>query len=249
MLNSNTKDTNVSDDLKETSDDINVDEFTFRPINQGLGFHQKREKVLSGFIAPKKNVRQHPQMASPIPGSLTSGTANISNLSNIKLESVYGNSSQKTDKEPEVDVVDKQQKNVSSNRYSEVSRIALVVAWVIDMMMISAICAMIFFASLKVANLNLSHLRQLITLENALYLVALGSFIYIIYFSIWDLVASPGKALLRLKVVSVNDQPPKIHQTFVRAFIGLINVCFFGLVVFFDFHSDFSKTKVVKETK
>ena len=237
------------------TDEFDVDSFNVKPLSKGLGFHQERERVrpnralkqpLNGHkpLATRSEQRISQQEATTTPKvSNTSELFWDQTVSQTELSQFYTQSASDN------------QQELSSNEQNDVPLKATLssrlMAWVVDMLALGVICAALLFSFVALAGMNMGTLIKglyLGPLELAVFGLGLFSLLYIFYFTILDMAASPGKSLLGLRVCAANGERPKATQTLVRSVVSLLSLFLLGLPMILDFQSHLSESFVGQDS-
>ena len=72
------------------------------------------------------------------------------------------------------------------------------------------------------------------------------SIYYIMYFTILDLSASPGKTIMGLRLIRTDKAELSVKYTFTRALVSLLSGVALFLPMLLDFQGRLSETRVVK---
>ena len=78
------------------------------------------------------------------------------------------------------------------------------------------------------------------------FTASIFSIYYLLYFTILDLSASPGKTILGLRLIKTDNTSVSVKHTFTRALISLFSSIALFLPMLLDFQGRLSDTKVVK---
>lgn len=250
-LNSNRERT----DYDESDDLLDEMAFEFKPITKGLGFHHKEEK--KSIARARTQVKKSPLRSSSSTTTQKAILQRSMESSPDGLSAFY--SSTEADitqlvQTPEAkQVTDKQETNKLRHKLNkEAPKYLCAMAWIIDMIILTGA---LFSVSLLTLNLiEMTHielLRILGVFDLTLYGIGIFSLFYITFFSLLDLVSTPGKALLGLKIVSSleNSQSDRVTlgQTTVRSIVSLFSIPLFAMPMLFDFQGKLSDTKIVKK--
>jgi len=237
-------------------DDLNVESLDFKPINKGLGFHQKTS------VQPKK----HSSLTSKLnKAQSTTQSVNVLNTShsrikdlnsemgktpinnkvqdstNVGLKKIYNSSI--NDGETIVPnksspvVVTADPKNILSMQFF---------SWAIDLVFL----VLTIFAIMTTAGYLVFGDIYVIYKYSILDFYTLGSVLftifYIFYFSILDLDKTIGSSLLQLKLVKENGSKVQFKDTIQRALFTFLSIPLFGLPFILNLPSRLSKTKVLR---
>jgi len=231
---------------------INLDEFqinedTFKPMTKGLGFHHDNRRP--SFVPSPKEKKSFSQVHAPI-------TQNVSNSLIPKhvssnhlpsgLEAFYG-SKPTPNLEPKaiIELNDKTPEFVNS--YAGASSISQFFAWAIDVSVIVSFVALTGFLLVISSGIEFSMYTKILTPNDmALFSGAIFAIYYVLYFTILDLGASPGKTILAIRLVTIDEKDVTVKNTFLRALISLLSGIALFLPMLLDFQGRLSDTKLVK---
>jgi len=241
-----------SNSTKSSPVEINLDEFmiseeSFKPMTKGLGFHQDQKRV--AFKPSPKEVKpfgSNSSMNKQLPQSLASSVQpNVAAHVPSGLEAFYGATptSALTEKISEF----KSEEKISKPNYQTAGMANQFSAWIIDLLVIASFVAITGALLVLVSGIEIQMYSKLISVQDlALFSAAIFSIYYLLYFTILDLTASPGKTMLGLKVVKSDGKALSVKNTFTRAFISLLSGVALFLPMVLDFQGRLSDTKVVK---
>lgn len=229
-----------------SASEFNLDDFDFKPLNEGLGFHQEERKngilptnnnkvnnisVTRGTVAPKTKALgvSNPKVADK-------------GLQSMNALSAFYDETQKEEvaQSPIEEVVVKELKLASSA--------SQFFAWIIDLVLVAAISASLLGLFVLVSGLNVTQFYQVIGPNDLIYFSAASfSIFYLSYFSILDLQATPGKSLMKVKLIREDNSDISLKDSFLRSFITLISFVTLGLPCLIDFQGKLTDTKVVED--
>lgn len=251
--------------IKVDLDEFQINEDTFKPMTRGLGFHQDTKrpsfkpapKEVKAFGNPKAPVNSSLNSSfntslNSIPTSIGQNNKTASKAAQLPsgLEAFYGakpatpetsnNLFEKNLTKEEV----KKEKVVSFVTAPQTSQFF---AWVIDILVIASFViltgALLIFASGIEFNM---YSRLISTKDLAIFTVAIFSIYYVLYFTILDLSASPGKTIFGLRLLKTDGEEVTVKNTFSRALISLLSGIALFLPMLLDFQGRLTDTKVVK---
>lgn len=235
------------------------DEFDFKPITKGLGFHQSVKKTTparttSAGVMNRSLSSARPQGTQKIPQvpSLNSTpTQSLSSASSLpqELKAFY-----ETPAATQTESAAIRQKAATQNlevetRTPTAGSIIQLAAWLIDLVVIAIFVLATMAALFYTLEIDFSVWKEVITRSrNYVVPLSLFSIYYILYFGVWDLVGGLGKTLMGIKVVSrVKGEKLSFLKTSLRAVISLLSLAVFGLPHIVDFQGKLSDTEVVSE--
>lgn len=236
------------------TDEFDVDSFNVKPLSKGLGFHQERER--SRTPRPQKPaVHTHKPLAmrselhsSQVKSSVHSNSASEmfwdQTVSQSELSQFYQQSSHQKQSEENETLESQKGAPIKATFQSRF------LAWTLDLVALSVICTALIFSFVTLAGMDIETLFKgmyLGLLELSVFGIGLFSLLYIFYFTILDMAASPGKSLLGLRVCGPNGERPKASQTLVRSVVSLLSLFLLGLPAILDFQSRLSESVVSKD--
>ena len=238
-------------------DEFNISEDSFKPMTKGLGFHQDQKK--SSFKpAPKEtkvfgSARTQPA-ASVVLSSMVGGQAAKFSAQHIPtgLEAFYGAKGNPGNQESS-------QKNLETklDLHSEVSEYkistktasgtAQFLAWTIDLLVIASFVTVTAVLLVLVSGIQFQMFLRLVSTQDLIiFNSAIFSIYYLLYFTILDLGASPGKTIMGIRLVRADNKNVEVKNTFTRALVSLFSSVALFLPMLLDFQGRLSDTKVVK---
>lgn len=204
---------------------FDYDEFSFRSVNQGLGFHQKTENPLRQQTI--KSDKKFEKIERP--------KEQIQKKQIIEVAL------------PQVIAVAVEKKAALPLKKSP-NLVDVFFAYTIDLALITgtflfSIGMMFLIASFMV---EVESLGLLLTSSFLSVAAALYSGIYLIYFSILDVSGTPGKNIYKFKLVKATGNEATFKESFARALVCLLSAIAFFVPVFLDFHSKLSDSKNIQ---
>lgn len=226
-------------------DEIDFENFEYKVLDDGLGFHQEKLEV-SELSKERPSVRDRgnfdsTQRKSQIPESFIS-------LDSGALPNSLGHAFPLT---PQRKILghqkaDKESKNTGSEK--KVIKLKLaniesrILAYVIDLFLVSLLFGGFLGLGVFLSGAPIDFVAtQFQDPINSLLLVVLFTLAYLIYFSVADCDSSLGKKALSLKVLDQKGRSITLTQSLMRSILSL---CFLPLL--FDWQNDLSGTKVFK---
>lgn len=220
--------------------ELEMDEFDFKPITSGLGFHQqKTSEVKPAFVeSPIAKMPEIRPMRKEAPVyqndlSLFYGSQNTQ----VQMPHLGTQAMAPT---PVVEAPVKIMKKAST-----VERIS---AYILDLLMIVSILGIILTAMAHSLEMDLMQAWSEFPHEMTPLVVTLFCGFYLMYFSIFEKGQNStiGKSLFNLKVVSVEDQALTYSGLLLRSTITLLNFISLGLFSYFDLQGKITHSKVVQ---
>lgn len=222
-------------------DDFNISEDSFKPMTKGLGFHQEQKRT--SFKATPKEVK--PFGSTRPLAKLTSATKSTQHIP-TGLEAFYSTKATTT---IQVETVEKVEGKVESQKkYKTAGMPTQFFAWGIDVLVIASFVAVTGALLVLASGIQYRMFAKLISNQDlAVFSAAIFSIYYLLYFTILDLTASPGKTICGLRLVKADNSQVSVKNTFMRAFVSLVSSIALFLPMLLDFQGRLSDTKVVKQ--
>lgn len=240
-------------------DEFNISEDSFKPMTKGLGFHQDQKrasfKPLSKEAKLFGTARSEPKAAtvlSSLSGSL--GAKASTQHMPSGLEAFYGakgnpgNQNQIT----HPNILEKklsisEEKIETKTIYKTVSMGAQFFAWCIDLLVVSSFVAVTGALLVFASGIQFQMFVRLISTQDLImFATAIFSIYYLLYFTILDLSASPGKTILGIRLLRIDNKNVTVKNTFTRALVSLLSSVALFLPMLLDFQGRLSETKLVK---
>lgn len=195
------------------SEDFDLDDFSFKPITKGLGFHPKKEEIARPFKpTPVRATRNYTQT--------TTTTTLVRPVKKVKEKEIL----------------------LTANPRDKI------LAFIIDLSIITAVSILTLTMLVYGADLNIQVLISLFPFyELFLFASSIFSLYFLLYFSILDLTATPGKSLMGLELKLENGKRPQLGNTLPRAMITLLSLPLVGLPLLSNFQSRYSESEVYKK--
>lgn len=240
-------------------DEFNIGEDSFKPMTKGLGFHQEQKK--SSFKPLPKEIK---------PFGVTNTRSKITTVSEILssnqmtktsshhiptgLEAFYGTKgisskqNQISDKnilEKKTDLVE--EKIESKQIHATASVGAQFFAWIIDLLVIASFVvvtgALLVFAS----GIDFKIFARIVEIRDLIiFTITLFAIYYLLYFTILDLNASPGKTIMGIRLLKTDNKNVTVKNTFLRALVSLLSSVALFFPMLLDFQGRLSDTKLVQ---
>ncbi len=216
------------------NEDLLMDDFDFKPITSGLGFHHNKPTDNK----PAMNFQAAPQVTTVNP---------IATQTYAKKENVYQNdlsmfyNQQVSTPAPQVE--EKVEKV-----YRLASKGQRVLAYVTDLLFVSAVVGIVMTLMARSISMDLMDAWTMYPNEITPLVVILFAGFYLIYFSIFEKSSTStlGKYILGIKVVSMNNELQDFMTLLVRTGISLLNFASLGLFSYFDLQNKVTSSKVIK---
>ncbi len=210
-------------------EDLSMDDFDFKPLTSGLGFHQPSAEIKTAFTD-----RNFSQPAN-------SGITTIK-----KDQTIYQNDlslfyNRQPQTEPQVDF--KTEKN-----YHLATKPQRFFAYLTDLAFIFSIVCMVLTVMARMISMDLMELMNSYPNEILPMILTLFTGFYLIYFSIFEKAAQStiGKILFNLRVVNEKNELLDFGSLVLRSFITLTNFISLGLFSYFDLQNKITHSKVIR---
>ena len=203
-------------------DDIDLDNLTFKPITQGLGFHPEKKEIpiiKSQMSIPRPSIRpQASYVSSTLPNS-------------IHLMSKPASS------KPKVEI-----------KVFEEAQVGLrLMSFALDMLIILTGTGITLFVLGLSSGFSLEILMSILApKEIILFTTGVFSIYFLFYFSILDLSSTVGKSLMGLEMKKIDGKKPEIQNTFLRSFLTLLFLPLLGTPAIGEIQEKLSGTKIFK---
>lgn len=212
--------------------DLEMDDFDFKPITSGLGFHHpKTTDIKPAFIETKTQVTREvvrPQVRE-------------SQVYQNDLSLFYGNNQpqQISELNPEI----KPEKT-----FKKATRTQRVSAYILDLMLVLAFLGIILTAMARAMSMDLMTAWGQFPDEITPLAITLFCGFYLLYFSIFEKAGTStlGKYLFHIKVTSTQNTSLNILTLVCRSFVSLLNFVSLGLFSYFELQDKVTQSKVIK---
>ena len=231
-------------------DDFNISEESFKPVTKGLGFHQDQKRQ-QAFVSQPKEIKTISNIKAPILlNEISSKNQTVAkNTVPSGLEAFYGTKNsaieQNLEEPQQLNIQKKPSEELSKNELA--SAFSQLTAWIIDLLLITSFVAITTSLLVVASGLSFRSFIKIVNIQDiALFGGVLFSLYYLLYFTVLDLTATPGKTILGIRLLKTNNQPVSVKHTFTRAFVSLLSGIALCLPNIIDFQGRLSDTKVVK---
>ncbi|OUR93017.1 hypothetical protein A9Q84_21170 [Halobacteriovorax marinus] len=243
-----TNDQAVDAKIAFSAAEFNLDDFDFKPLNEGLGFHHDDRK---NGILPQSNTKpQNISVTRNVMPTL-SKSLGVSDPKVVKngMESMNSLSAFYSEGQLETTSESESELNLSEQAvetYELAKPLLQLTAWLIDVLVVLTISSSLLGLFVLVSGLNFSQFYQFVGMNDLVLFGAVSfSIFYLSYFSILDLQSTPGKSFFKLRLVREDHSDLILKDSFMRAFITLISFVTLGLPCLIDFQGKLTDTKVV----
>jgi hypothetical protein len=232
-------------------DDIFNEDFDFKPLTDGLGFHDKKEfESKKGDIVKRSmDLKRDLEQASKNHEKITNNELDLGDLAPFYGKESLASKTQAL--KEQVNSTKKLQPETHDLVYGVEDKASVFIrffAWVLDITVIM----LTFLAALSLivigSNIPVDFLLKDKVLEMLLWNTSpLFLLFYVFYFSFLDRtsLSTVGKNLLNLKVVSFDNKSIGYGQSLIRATLNLIGLFTLGFINLLDIQGLTSKTKIV----
>lgn len=231
----NTEITPVPKKKPVVQDDFLMDDFDFKPITSGLGFHQNKTTEVKP-ITPEKPLptfRTEQTQIQPLKPDMQ--------VYQNDLSMFYGKAQSVPVATPELE-----------EKIEKVFRVApkpqRVLAYVLDLLLVSSVLMLVLTIMSRATDMDLIEVWTMYPNEITPLVVSLFCGFYLIYFSVFEKSTSStlGKNLLGIRVVGENNRELGFSTLIARSFITLVNFLALGLFSYFDLQNKVTSSKVIK---
>lgn len=226
------------------AEDLSMDEFDFKPITSGLGFHHNKPQEVKPVFTDK---------AVPTP-VMTPRSAPITPVAPSRKENqVYQNDlslfyqaappastpAQTLEAEAPVQL---------PKSYARASKQQRTIAYVLDLLMVASVLGLVLTIMARTISMDLVEVWTAYPHEITPLVLVLFAGFYLIYFSIFEKSSGStlGKHLLHLRVVDANDNNLGFGTLVFRSLITLANFLSLGLFAWFDLQNKVTGARVVR---
>lgn len=218
--------------------DMEMEDFDFKPITSGLGFHQSKvTEVKPAFVeTPMPKVQQRKVVAARESAPVYQNDLSL----------FYGQSaSQATVMQSPVA---QEVKTRKVKTYRMASGAERVTAYLIDLSVVLSFLGVVMTAMARAMEMDLLMAWSQYPHEMTPLIVTLFCGFYLIYFSIFEKASSStlGKNIFNLKVLDLDEKSVSFSVLLVRSFITLTNYVGLGFFSYFNLQNKITHTKVVK---
>jgi len=238
--------TSLENNTSDTDFDIDSlfeDESAFKPITEGLGFHQEK-KEFKQDISVKERSRSL-KIALDQKKSLKTKTFAHENNKQFmgELSAFYNSDESKLKESP----VEKLKPVVKFQQHSSYLKRSF--AFCIDFLIVNLLFLVFFAFIYKTSGLRIESVKSMSSLFLTSTFLPVWLCFYLFYFSLLEKskLSTIGKYLCKMKVLGSNRKEPSLLQTMFRSIVTLISLFLLTLPLLFDFQSKLSDTVVYDE--
>ncbi len=217
--------------------DFDLENFDFKPITSGLGFHQ--EPKVEPQEMPKSNpVRRERTGTSPYQKFETSHESFFPS----DLESFYASASKAQISQKMITPM----KEVAPLRSADSS--TRVAAYILDLALILSAVTLTGLTMTRVLGLSLSEVANRYPNEATPLMLTLFVGYYLIYFSVFEKseTSTLGKSIFSIRVSAMENEDLTLGKLLIRSSLSLFNFVSLGLFSYYDLQSKMSRSRVVR---
>jgi len=231
---------------KVPHEDLNLDDFDFKPITSGLGFHHSKIQEVKPVFTDKT-------IQIPIVKNLPAATTHSRNETPIyenDLSLFYKNAvSTNEPTQPKMISQDHSEKTAVETSYELASKFNRFIAYALDLFFVLSVLLIVLVTMTRTIDMDLVSLWENYPHEITPLVCVLFCGFYMIYFSIFEKSATStiGKNMLGLGVLNADNSNPSLGMLVGRSFISLLNFLSFGLFSWFDLQGKITQTKIIRK--
>ena len=231
---------------ESNSENSSSQEFSFRPLTQGLGFHHDKQQWPKPIHKVNQTSHLQKSRTNPPPASIrTNQEAHTEHQEVSALHKIYGPSI--AAKSPFAGRLGSLENPIAKANLSEVAVLPQFLAWAIDLLLIGFGTLFIILCSSFITFGDfIGPFYATVSKDLYFLFVALFCLFYLFYFILLDLNSSIGKCLFSIKLLPTDKEQIEMKNTFVRAFVTLISLMSLGIPAALDFQGKLSKTTLKK---
>lgn len=222
------------------------DDFDFKPVTKGLGFHHGDKKEVKKFNRTSALEKNSERRRSSVDSQKTVNS-NSSSISKNDLSSFYQTSTEPSTTASSIAVSALNQGAEAKVFADKAPLYVRILAWAFDLCIVVTLLAITLAGFFILLGKDISQIKTMLTIhEFAVFGGIFFSVFYIAYFSVLDLNGSLGKSLFGLTVVS-EEGSVSLNQTLIRSIITLGSFVLFFLPELFDLQGKVTHTRVVRK--
>ncbi len=231
-------------------DDFTIDESSFKPVTKGLGFHQETKsqqftpKPMKATKTIGSSAVKTTALAKTIVNNFEVSKENTQKMTPNKgaLAAFYGEA-------PATEIIlDLKKEEAHEVKKFEATSLTQLCAYVLDLLMVLSFTIATLAALVAVSKIEFSILIKIISRnDQIIFGSSLFIIYYLLYFTILDMNATPGKSVFGIRLYRANGKNVSVKHTFSRALITLLSSIALTLPTFLDFQGRLSGTKVFKD--
>ena len=219
----------------KNNDDFVMDDFEFKPITSGLGFHHPKQAEPKAASYSDRSIPVTTPIIQSIPRK------DNSNIYQNDLSLFYGQQTPTEMEAPKAEIKDEVV-------YRNASKAQRSFAYVLDLTLVLSMLGIVLTIMARTIEMDLMEVWSAYPNEITPLVVILFCGFYLIYFSIFEnsTQSTLGKNLLNLRVVSTKNEIQEFHLLLLRSFISLTNFVSLGLFSYFDLQNKITNSKVIR---
>lgn len=223
-------------EIKFNIDEFDLENYEFKALNEGLGFHSDEQTV-----QPTPSFIEKPKVERPLVAR-TQEKPPVERKTMVMEEmalpsSITAMASKTSDTPRQTKSARKIKLATEADRFS---------AFFIDTSLVLLMTLTFYTLSLSITGLSFDQIFTKASLKwSAPFLATMFCFFFLMYFSLLDSFGTFGKRQLNLILRKTNDKEISSSDCLIRALITLLSIplCFFPIVL--DFQGKLSDTQVV----
>lgn len=230
--------------------DENFDDFDFKPLTEGLGFHhslQEKSKIKSSLRMQAESLKTDlDERAKRLLGDTHSDHSEQTVNHMGDLSPFYRDNSTNVDEIPSMSDISQ---NTTEYRYFDAPMSLRLKAWCVDLLVIFAMFAITIGSVFVFSDMPLDSLAKfMISSEIAPSLLAIYGMFYIFYFSTLDRTnySTIGKNLFNLKMVG-SYYDVSLRDSLLKSLLSLVSVLSMGMITMLSLTDQISKTRIVQK--
>lgn len=214
------------------------EDFDFKPITSGLGFHHaKATEVKSMFT-------ERTVAVSPMPTSAPAMKKDM-NVYQNDLSLFYGHNQQPVAAPAMMQEMPMMEEKV----YRLAGKPQRFFAYVTDLIFIVALLSGVLTVMAETIDMDILAVWEQYPHEITPLVVTLFCGFYLIYFAIFEMASSStlGKNLFNLRVTDMQYKPLSLTTLLMRSIVSLLNFASLGLFSYFDLQNKVTNSKVIRK--
>ena len=237
-----------NNEIDNEIDDL-LDNFDFKPITDGLGFHhslKEKKQIKTDLSIQSEALKKELETRVDLLSAANDQTKDTSSIHRGDLAPFYASElEEKKVSEIELGLEPKEeiQKVKAPSMFIRFS------AWAVDLFILALLMFITFSSILLISEVPLETLSLLMLNDEIITSIAFISLMfYVFYFSFFDKTtySSLGKNIFNLQVKHVNKSKRLgLIQVFMRTLITVISLPLLGLPIALNIHNKLTDTKVV----
>jgi uncharacterized RDD family membrane protein YckC len=225
---------------ESTHEDFLMEDFDFKPITSGLGFHHSKPADVKPVFTERTNqvAAQNSTISTPVAKKEMSVYQNDL--------SIFYNQSQSTTLQAPSPI---QKDEKAESTYRLAGKSPRILAYLADLLFICSLLGVVLTVMARTISMDLMEVWTAFPNEITPLVLTLFIGFYVMYFAIFE--KSPGstigKNIFKLKVVTTDTEESLTFSSLVmRAFVTLLNFISLGLFAYFDLQNKITHSKVMK---